>query len=59
LELNLSYKDKYILKESYIEIVYNDTVSDKTIYIDTFNYYDNGYSLPDADDLIMVEKFKV
>lgn len=59
LELNLSYKDKYILKESYIEIVYNDTVSDKTIYIDTFNYYDNGYKLPETDELINVLSFKI
>lgn len=59
LELNLSYKEKYILKESYIEIVYNDTISDKTVIIDTFNFYDNGFKLPDIDDLIYVKQFKV
>jgi TATA-box binding protein (TBP) (component of TFIID and TFIIIB) len=59
LELYLSYKEKYVLKESYIEIVYNDTISDKTVIIDTFNFYDNGFKLPETDDLIYVKQFKV
>lgn len=59
LTLTLSYKARYILKESYIEIIYNDTESDKVTYIDTFNYYDNGYALPEADDLILTLAFKV
>lgn len=59
LLLNLSYKSKYLLKESYIEIIYNDGESDKTLYIDTFNYYDNGYKLPELDELISVLTFKI
>lgn len=59
LSLNLSYKSKYLLKESYIEIIYNDGISDKTTYIDTFNYYDNGYKLPELDELITLTTFKI
>ena len=59
LLLNLSYKSKYLLKESYIEIIYNDGESDKTLYIDTFNYYDNGYKLPELDELITLTQFKI
>ncbi len=59
LEVSLSYKARYILKESYIEINYTDDFGEHTTYIDTFNYYDNGYTLPESDDLINTLKFKV
>ena len=59
ITLSLSYKARYILKESYIEINYTDINGSHTVYIDTFNFYDNGYILPESDDLITTLKFKV
>jgi len=59
IELSLSYKARLMLKESYIEIKYSDINGEHTVYIDTFNYYDNGYKLPESDDLINSFKFKV
>lgn len=57
--LYLSYKARYVVKESYIEIEYTDTDGVKKELVDTFNFYDNGYKLPEADDLINQLKFKV
>lgn len=59
LTLYLSYKARYILKESYIEIEYLDSDGIKYELIDTYNFYDNGYKIPESDDLINVLKFKV
>ena len=59
LELSLSYKARFVLKESYIEINYTDILGSHKVYIDTFNYYDNGYILPESDDLIYSSNFKV
>jgi len=59
LEISLSYKARYVLKESYIEINYTDILGSHKVYIDTYNYYDNGYSLPESDDLINTFNFKV
>lgn len=59
ITLSLSYKARYILKESYIEINYTDINGTHSVFIDTFNFYDNGYILPESDDLINAFKFKV
>ena len=59
LDLSLSYRARYILKESYIEIIYKISNEEKTELIDTYNFYDNGYKLPTEDDLIYSFDFKV
>lgn len=55
----LSYKARYILKESYIEIEYVDSEGTKKELIDTYNFYDNGYKIPEEQDLINTLKFDV
>ena len=57
--LSLSYKARYILKESYIEIEYTDSDGVKKELVDTYNFYDNGFKLPEVDDLINSLTFKV
>lgn len=58
-DLSLSYKARYILKESYIEIIYECQGLTKKEIVDTYNFYDNGYKLPEEDDLIYKIDFQV
>ena len=57
--LSLSYKDKYVLKESYVEIEYIINSNVKKEIVDTFNFYDNGYQLPIDSNLIYQAEFKI
>lgn len=48
----LSYKDMICLKESYITVEYTDDLGVHEQVFDTFNYYDNGYLIPNNDNVI-------
>ena len=59
LKLQLSYKRKLVLKESFIIIEYSDSTGSHKEILDTFNFYDNGYKLPIDDSLINKYEFSV
>ena len=58
-KFSLSYKKKLMLIESFIEIEYSDSLGAHKELIDTYHYYDNGYSLPVDNDLINTIVFTV
>ena len=59
LKLYLSYKKRLVLKESFIIIEYSDSLGSHKEIIDTYNFYDNGYLLPNDRTLINKMEFSV